>query len=109
LVVALRTKELRVEMRRGLLEIMPEDNRMTVGQPPAPPAGSIELGVHDEPTQRFTKMVLSNLAMDMETLNLAKQALVAALENLSRCVESLHVPNAWVCFPVQNILRPVLK
>jgi hypothetical protein len=108
-VVALRTRELREEMWRDLLEIMPEDNLMTVGQPPAPPAGSIEPPVHDEPTQRFTKMVLSNLAMDMETLNLAKQALVAALENLSRCVERLHAPNGWVCFPVQNILRPVLK
>ena len=54
-------------------------------------------------------MVLSNLAIKMETLNLAKQALVAALENLSRCVERLRAPNWWVCFPVQNILRPVLK
>jgi len=108
-VVALRTKELREEMWRDLLEIMPEDNLMTVGQPPAPPAGSIEPPVHDEPTQRFTKMVLSNLAMEMETLNLAKQALVAALENLSRCVERLHAPNWWVCFPAQNILRLVLK
>ena len=108
-VVALRTRELREEMWRDLLEIMPEDNLMTVGQPPAPPAGSIEPPVHDEPTQRFTKMVLSNLAMEMETLNLAKQALVAALENLSRCVERLHAPSGWVCFPVQNILRLVLK
>jgi hypothetical protein len=54
-------------------------------------------------------MVLSNLAMEMETLNLAKQALVVALENLSRCVERLHAPHWWVCFPVQNSLRPVLK
>ena len=54
-------------------------------------------------------MVLSNLAMEMETLNLAKQALVAALENLSRCVERLHAPNWWVCFPVKDILRPLLK
>jgi len=52
-------------------------------------------------------MVLSNLAMEM--LNLAKQALVAALENLSRCVERLHAPNWWVCFPAQSILRPLLK
>ena len=53
-------------------------------------------------------MVLPSLAMDTETLNLAKQALVVALENLRRCVERLQAPDWWVCFPVQNILCPLL-
>ena len=92
-VVALRTRELREEMWRDLLEIMPEDNLMTVGQPPAPPAGSIEPPVHDEPTQRFTKMVLSNLAMEMENAQLGQagsRCCTGELESLcgaSSCAE----------------------
>ena len=104
-VVALRTRELREEMWRDLLDILPEDSLMTVGQPPSPPAGSTAPQRHDAPTERFTKLVLSKLGPLVTELEEAKGRLADALQALDRHVKEHKVPEGWVCREVDVIMR----
>ena len=102
MVVALRTRELREEMWRDLLDILPEDSLMTVGQPPSPPAGSTAPQRYDEPAARFDRLVLSALGRRVAELEEAKERLADALWALDQHVRDTNVPNGWVCRPVST-------
>ena len=88
-----------MELWRDLQEILPRDALMTVGQLPTPPAGSTAPHRHDEPTERFTRLVLSELGPQVEALNEAKQQLTDALQALKEKRPSAF----WVCGPVEDI------
>jgi hypothetical protein len=88
-----------MELWRDLQEILPPDALMTVGQLPPPPAGSTAPQRHDEPANRFSELVLTELGLQVDALNEAKKQLSDALQALSEKRPSAF----WVCHPVEDI------